>query len=1114
MRSMFVVVIAWLFGVLPAAAAERLVPQQYASIQAAINASVAGDVVTVAPGTYVEGIVFGGKNITVRSSGGAAVTVISPTSIGKRCVQFTGGETNAAVLDGFTLRGGRPITGTLPGHGAGILVCSSSHPTVLNCIVRDGLCELGAGIYTCLNSCTRIGSTTFCNNLATSGYGWDIAQCYEDLGGIVVCAECGCSPGAVVEWPVASGGNGHWYQARLEAPQMSWEAARAAARAAGGDLVTLGSAAEQSVVQSLLRPYSNAFWIGLLQAAGAAEPADGWAWLDGSGVGYRNWEPGQPDNANGNQHYGAMLLSGGWSDWRVDGETFNGRVGIRGFVIEWSADCNLDGLVDYGQIQAGQLADANGNGLPDLCEVPSTDCNSNGRDDSIDINSGASADCDHDHIPDECEKDSDGDAVIDACDGCPSDPNKISPGTCGCGVSDADTDGDGIANCVDECPNDPSNNCNSLTPTVALAAWGAGEFVGTDFPDYGQSVVPSSVRSAVGAAGGWIHSLALQSNGSVVGWGANTNNLGTVVGQATVPAGLGTCSAVSAGFYHSMALRTDGTIACWGDNRYGQSTTPAGIGGALAIAAGGYHSAALRADGTAICWGAGSVNSGTTPDAGQSIVPSGLGACSRIAAGGYHTVAVRANGTVACWGFNLFGQCSTPSGLGACTDVAAGDTHTVALRSDGTVVCWGGGTASTGSFPQFGQSMVPTSLGACTAIAAGGYHTVVIRADGSVAAFGAGATGSSVDPNHGQSVVPAELQEPHAATRIAAGGRHTLVLTTQRPVPSFYPTIQDAIDACNPFDSVVVAAGTYAGPIDFHGKNIVVRGAGAGSSVIAGTGGASSSVVRIVNQQPEGGRLEGFTIRGGLTGSPVPGNESAFVGGGVFMYRSNATIRNCTIEDNGAAFGAGVYLLYCGGAIENCLIRNNSADAYGGGALLFDCTTAVVGSEFRGNSTVTSGGGLHVVQISTSNFAPSITDCTIAQNLSTERAGGIGWDPGQAVLVITGTTITDNVGALGAGGIHIGPSGGAIRTRLVDTDVCGNSAPNVVGSYYSDELSVVCDCPGDVDGNGAVNGIDLAAVLAAWNTNGTAYPGSDVNHDGAVNGQDLAITLSNWGTCR
>ena len=32
------------------------------------------------------------------------------------------------------------------------------------------------------------------------------------------------------------------------------------------------------------------------------------------------------------------------------------------------------------------------------------------------------------------------------------DPDKTSPGTCGCGFSDADTDVDGLADCVDNCP--------------------------------------------------------------------------------------------------------------------------------------------------------------------------------------------------------------------------------------------------------------------------------------------------------------------------------------------------------------------------------------------------------------------------------------------------------------------------------------------------------------------------------------------------------------------------------------------------------------------------------------------------------------------------------------
>lgn len=43
--------------------------------------------------------------------------------------------------------------------------------------------------------------------------------------------------------------------------------------------------------------------------------------------------------------------------------------------------------------------------------------------------------------------DSDGDGIGDGCDGCPNDPFKTDPGSCGCGSPDIDPDGDGIADC-------------------------------------------------------------------------------------------------------------------------------------------------------------------------------------------------------------------------------------------------------------------------------------------------------------------------------------------------------------------------------------------------------------------------------------------------------------------------------------------------------------------------------------------------------------------------------------------------------------------------------------------------------------------------------------------
>jgi hypothetical protein len=47
--------------------------------------------------------------------------------------------------------------------------------------------------------------------------------------------------------------------------------------------------------------------------------------------------------------------------------TGNGNT-LCGAILEWSADCNNDGTVDYGQILRGELPDINHNGTPDACE--------------------------------------------------------------------------------------------------------------------------------------------------------------------------------------------------------------------------------------------------------------------------------------------------------------------------------------------------------------------------------------------------------------------------------------------------------------------------------------------------------------------------------------------------------------------------------------------------------------------------------------------------------------------------------------------------------------------------------------------------------------------------
>jgi hypothetical protein len=56
-------------------------------------------------------------------------------------------------------------------------------------------------------------------------------------------------------------------------------------------------------------------------------------------------------------------------------------------------------------------------------------------------------------------------------------------------------------------------------------------------------------------------------------------------------------------------------------------------------------------------------------------------------------------------------------------------------------------------------------------------------------------------------------------------------------------------------------------------------------------------------------------------------------------------------------------------------------------------------------------------------------------------------------------------------------------------------------------------CFGDISGNGVVDGVDLAALLGAWGTDGHGKFECDIDGDGVVAGSDLAIMLGSWGAC-
>ena len=81
-----------------------------------------------------------------------------------------------------------------------------------------------------------------------------------------------------------------------------------------------------------------------------------------------------------------------------------------------------------------------------------------------------------------CEGDRDSDGADGQCgDDCPDDPQKTTPGACGCGNPDTDSDLDTIADCVDQCPGvddrpdqdgDGIPDCVDFIPIPTTTTWG------------------------------------------------------------------------------------------------------------------------------------------------------------------------------------------------------------------------------------------------------------------------------------------------------------------------------------------------------------------------------------------------------------------------------------------------------------------------------------------------------------------------------------------------------------------------------------------------------------------------------------------------------------------
>lgn len=164
--------------------------EQYPSIQQAINVAVSNDEIVVAPGRYFENINFLGKAVTIRSSDPnnpdtVATTIIdgnSPADVNSASVvTFKNGETNASILEGFTITGGTgswlKVYWEFKGYlwnrcGGGILCTNYSAPTIRKNIVTGNVAGQGGGIYCYDHSNAIITDNIISDNNAIINHGF------------------------------------------------------------------------------------------------------------------------------------------------------------------------------------------------------------------------------------------------------------------------------------------------------------------------------------------------------------------------------------------------------------------------------------------------------------------------------------------------------------------------------------------------------------------------------------------------------------------------------------------------------------------------------------------------------------------------------------------------------------------------------------------------------------------------------------------------------------------------------------------------------------------------------------------------------------------------------
>lgn len=354
----------------PPGAGSELDP--FCLIQDGIDAAVALDTVLVEPGLYAENVALTAKSLTIRSTGGAAQTIISGEGLPNTVLTITNIPPPFFIVDGFTVTGGSNDSGIV--LGGGLLIFHSFGGEIRNCIFRGNTALRGGGFF-------NFGSEPlFTNCIFQGNHADDVGGgIYNDHGiaDFTNCAVVGNSAS------VEAGGMYIAFTPTV-ANSVFWGNTDAACGTEPAQIFVAGSW-EPSIT------YCNIE--GLDQLAGEGNIGVDPMFVDVSGGNLRTLA-GSPCHDAGTNAFVTLTTD-------IAGAS---RIGDDPNVVDTG---DGDGaIVDIGAyefhpaVTAVASGDCNANGVPDRTEP---DCNGSGVPDDCDIADGTSEDVNGNDVPDECE---------------------------------------------------------------------------------------------------------------------------------------------------------------------------------------------------------------------------------------------------------------------------------------------------------------------------------------------------------------------------------------------------------------------------------------------------------------------------------------------------------------------------------------------------------------------------------------------------------------------------------------------------------------------------------------------------------------------------------------